>query len=73
MEKPSKRRIKILKFLSPAAAPAVTYKSPPPSPRVGIIKGKTKDDGVVIATSSSSRGSRGPERLPSLGQMIEEV
>lgn len=153
MEKPSKLRIKILKFLSQAAAPAVTYKSPPPSPRNPIVsiipketsrkprngsstfaakeptspkvscmgqvkgnnnnkkkskpkpklvcppppqegtslalcipkektfkvskvipkvlikQGKTKDDGVVIATSSSSRSSRGPERVPSLGQM----
>lgn len=152
MEKPSKLRIKILKFLSQAAAPAVTYKSPPPSPRnpivsiipketrrkprngsttfaakeptspkvscmgqvkgkkkkkkskpkpklvcppppqegtslplcipkqktfkvskvipkVLITQGKTMDDGVVIATSSSSRSSRGPERVPSLGQM----
>lgn len=151
MEKPSKLRIKILKFLSQAAAPAVTYKSPPPSPRNPIVsiipkearrkprngssstfaakepispkvscmgqvkdkkkkkskpkpklvcspppqegtslalcipkektfkvskvipkvlikQGKTKDDGV-IATSSSSTSSRGPERVPSLGQM----
>ncbi|KAK9948318.1 hypothetical protein M0R45_003899 [Rubus argutus] len=37
MEKPSKLRIKILRFLSQAAAPAVTYKSPPPSPRNPIV------------------------------------
>ncbi|KAK9948333.1 hypothetical protein M0R45_003914 [Rubus argutus] len=62
MEKPSKLRIKILRFLSQAAAPAAI-------PKVLITQGKTKDDGVVIATSSSSRSSRGPERMPFLVQM----
>jgi hypothetical protein len=38
-------------------------------PKVLIKQGNTKDDGVVIATRSSSRSSRGPERVPSLGQI----
>ncbi|KAK9932507.1 hypothetical protein M0R45_019742 [Rubus argutus] len=34
-----------------------------------LKQGNTKDAGVVIATRSSSRSSRDPERVPSLGQI----
>ncbi|KAK9948315.1 hypothetical protein M0R45_003896 [Rubus argutus] len=46
-----------------------TFKVSKVIPKVLIKQGNTKDDGVVIATRSSSRSSRGPERVPSLGQI----
>ncbi|KAH0971038.1 hypothetical protein GBA52_023194 [Prunus armeniaca] len=96
---------RILKLLSKAAQPAVTYHSPPPSPRKtpgpmislipsearrkprnGITFGKEKDiEGFLPKEAPTKKegdendnnnpdglvagSSRGPERVPSLGQM----
>ncbi|KAM5546894.1 uncharacterized protein ABKV19_001421 [Rosa sericea] len=71
MERPSKLKIKILKFLSQAAAPAVTYKSPPASPRNHIVSIIPKEARRKPRNGSSSFASKEPTspKVSCMGQV----
>ncbi|XP_062023623.1 uncharacterized protein At1g76070-like [Rosa rugosa] len=71
MERPSKLKIKILKFLSQAAAPAVTYKSPPASPRNPIVSIIPKEARRKPRNGSSSFATKEPTspKVSCMGQV----
>ncbi|XP_004289067.1 PREDICTED: uncharacterized protein At1g76070-like [Fragaria vesca subsp. vesca] len=71
MEKQSKLRMQILKFLSQAAAPAVTYKSPPASPRHPIVSIIPREARRKPRNGSSSFASKEPTspKVSCMGQV----
>ncbi|KAL6222223.1 hypothetical protein ACLB2K_005615 [Fragaria x ananassa] len=71
MEKQSKLRMQVLKFLSQAAAPAVTYKSPPSSPRHPIVSIIPREARRKPRNGSSSFASKEPTspKVSCMGQV----